>query len=70
MNVLNNKCAEYFIQKRLLLDVKKFEREKKEELLNDHMRSNSKIGINLEKYHYIIVLGVFIYIIVAFVFIR
>jgi len=70
MNVLKYKCVAYFIEKRLLLDRIEMEEQKKRELLNNNMGVSGEIGINLEKYHYIIVFGVILYMVLLFSIVR
>jgi len=69
MNVLKDKCVAYFIEKRLLLDRIEMEEQKKRELLNNNMGVSGEIGINLEKYHYI-VFGVILYMVLLFSIVR
>ena len=70
MNVIKNKCVEYFIQKRVLLGTQEIEERKKQDLINNHSELNADIGINVDKYHNVIVFGLIIYFIVLFSMVR
>ena len=70
MNVINDKCVEYFIEKRVLLESQEIEEREKQDLLNNHSELNVDIGIDVDKYHNMIIFGLVIYFIVLFSIVR
>ena len=69
MNIEKNRCIEYFIRQRLLLDEKILLEMKKKELVNN-IQENNDVQINMEKYNNFIVLGVVIYMVLTFTLVR
>jgi len=67
MSILKDKHVEYFIEKRLFLDAKEDDRNKQQEVLS---LEKTKAKIDLDKYHIIIVIGVLVYLVLAFSLLR
>ena len=67
MNVLKDKCVAYFIEKRLFLDEKELENRKQQEILSFE---NTKVKVDLDKYHTLIVASVLIYVVLVFTLLR
>ena len=70
MNIEKNRCIEYFINQRLLLDEKLFRVRKKKEYANNNLEKINKIRINMDKYNNHIILGVIIYMVLTFSLVR
>jgi len=67
MNVLKDKCVEYFIEKRLYLDEKALKNKKQQETLSVE---NTNVKVDLDKYHTFIIASVLIYLVLAFILLR
>ena len=68
MNIVKDKCVAYFIEKRLLLDAKEFDGQKQQAAHS--IVENTKVKVNLDKYHSLIVVSVLIYIVLVFTLLR
>ncbi len=70
MDIIKDKCVNYFISKRIVLDDEERFESKKRELLQNDLDKGSEVGVNIDKYNNMIIFGVIIYMILAFTLTR